>query len=199
VSQVSFKFEPRQAQPVITARLDEATASPFDQSAHSFRWEEGGLGGRVGVHACAREGASCACVKEVMLPRVWTSGQLDREAPLSRPFCSRLPPGQSASPQQPGTLCCWDHYELPRPASSRAASAFRGWCCMRKPPRLPTAAPASLLLPWHWPLTNSTRPNHPCRLEIDWIKALPGGVETDFVLVSCAGRRPGKQACCTVL
>lgn len=25
------------------------------------------------------------------------------------------------------------------------------------------------------------------RLEVDWIKALPGGVETDFILVSCAG------------
>ncbi|GAB4821141.1 hypothetical protein N2152v2_008187 [Parachlorella kessleri] len=31
---------------------------------------------------------------------------------------------------------------------------------------------------------------HSFRLEIDWIKALPGGDETDFVLVSCAGRRP---------
>lgn len=30
------------------------------------------------------------------------------------------------------------------------------------------------------------------RLELDWIKALPGGVETDFILVSCAGTpRPG--------
>ena len=25
------------------------------------------------------------------------------------------------------------------------------------------------------------------KLELDWIKALPGGSETDFVLVSCAG------------
>ena len=31
------------------------------------------------------------------------------------------------------------------------------------------------------------------RLEVDWVKALPGGVETDFVLVSCAGMpRPGE-------
>lgn len=29
-------------------------------------------------------------------------------------------------------------------------------------------------------------------LEIDWIKALPGGEETDFVLVSCAGAAPGE-------
>lgn len=30
------------------------------------------------------------------------------------------------------------------------------------------------------------------RLELDWVKALPGGIETDFVLVSCAGTpRPG--------
>lgn len=26
-------------------------------------------------------------------------------------------------------------------------------------------------------------------LEVDWIKALPGGIEADFILVSCAGRR----------
>ncbi|KAL4433778.1 hypothetical protein ABPG75_000219 [Micractinium tetrahymenae] len=25
------------------------------------------------------------------------------------------------------------------------------------------------------------------RLEVDWVKALPGGIETDFILVSCAG------------
>jgi hypothetical protein len=32
-------------------------------------------------------------------------------------------------------------------------------------------------------------------LEVDWIKALPGGVEPDFVLVSCAGvARPGDDA-----
>ena len=28
-------------------------------------------------------------------------------------------------------------------------------------------------------------------LEVDWIKALPGGIEADFILVSCAGRRAG--------
>jgi hypothetical protein len=27
------------------------------------------------------------------------------------------------------------------------------------------------------------------RLELDWVKALPGGAETDFILVSCAGTR----------
>ena len=33
------------------------------------------------------------------------------------------------------------------------------------------------------------------KLEVDWIKALPGGSETDFVLVSCAGApRPGAKA-----
>ena len=35
---------------------------------------------------------------------------------------------------------------------------------------------------------------HRFKLGIDWIKALPGGEETDFVLVSCAGaRRPGQD------
>jgi len=29
------------------------------------------------------------------------------------------------------------------------------------------------------------------RFEIDWIKALPGGIETDFILVSCAGGSRG--------
>lgn len=33
-----------------------------------------------------------------------------------------------------------------------------------------------------------------CCLQVDWIKALPGGAETDFVLVSCAGAtRPGER------
>lgn len=37
------------------------------------------------------------------------------------------------------------------------------------------------------------------RLEVDWIKALPGGVETDFILVSCAGTpRPGGAGACWV-
>jgi hypothetical protein len=37
------------------------------------------------------------------------------------------------------------------------------------------------------------------RLAVDWIKALPGGVESDFILVSCAGvLRPGWFACMRV-
>ncbi|EFN51818.1 hypothetical protein CHLNCDRAFT_59780 [Chlorella variabilis] len=31
------------------------------------------------------------------------------------------------------------------------------------------------------------QPTHRFRLEVDWVKALPGGSETNFVLVSCAG------------
>ncbi len=32
-------------------------------------------------------------------------------------------------------------------------------------------------------------------LEVDWIKALPGGAEPEFVLLSCAGvARPGEDA-----
>ena len=71
----------------------------------------------------------------------------------------------------------------------QVSGLLRGALCFSTP----ETCPGLFLLRWHTALSTVilSRHNVCCRndfrLEVDWVKALPGGSEADFVLVSCVG------------